>query len=732
MKQKFNEFLKTELNENQLKAVEEKNGAFLVIAGAGSGKTRVITARITNLILNHKVHPSEILALTFTNKAAREMKGRIEKFLPRETNLPFVGTFHSFCLLTLKKYKSFHKIENFSILDDEDQLKLIKLILNKFSLNKQLNPRQVQYQISNLKNNNLLDSDLAEIEDRLLVEILAAYEKEKRNSRCLDFDDLLIEVVKLFKTNKTFKENFQASVRHILVDEYQDTNNVQHELLKEMALNKNFALDSICAVGDEDQSIYSWRGAVVDNINHFKNDFKNTKLIKVEQNYRSVNQILDVANDVIKNNKNRNEKKLWSNKKADNRIIRTTSFSGTKEAELVAKYIKLAHKKDKQNSIAILYRTHFQSRLIEEALLRESINYKIIGGVQFYERKEIKDILAYLKIIVNPFDKISLFRILNCPVRGLGSKTEEIINDEWLLEPLLNYKELFKKLDADKKLPAKKIEVLNDFVKILDNFNFRDNTTIVIKELINKLEYLTYLKSEFEKKDAESRIENLNELIRASKYFEDQNINSVKEFLDEIALIQEQLNKKSDEEIQVQLMTIHAAKGLEFDHVIIVGLEEGLLPGNKALEKEELVEEERRLFYVGITRAKEYLIISNAKFRNHFGQTGNQIRSRFFDEISDQKVHNFMHTNYNDHELTALFSNFLNLAPQATFKPSVMTFQSESPKLVSEWKKNHFARHKIFGIGLIKEIEKKPESTIITLEFKAGPKKIDSKFLEKI
>ena len=789
----FNNFLETELNKNQIEAVKDKNGCFLVIAGAGSGKTRVITTRITNLILNHNVQPSEIIALTFTNKAAREMKGRIQKFLSDRatqpshrsmagTNLPFIGTFHSFCLMLLKKNKSFHDLQNFSILDDDDQLKLIKLILHKFALNKQHNATQIQYQISTLKNKNLTESlesiDELHMSGQHIIQILNEYEKEKRKIKCLDFDDLLIEVVKLFKTNPTFqlrqgyvgqvaedygghgkkfKENFQSSVKHILVDEYQDTNKVQHELLKEMCGQH----DSICAVGDEDQSIYSWRGAVVDNIINFKNDFPDTKIIKIEQNYRSVNQILDVANSIIRNNKNRHEKKLWSEKTGKNRVLRITSFSGTKEAELVASYVKLAQSSNSHfdqapgsakatpgkqyslrisgyRSIAVLYRTHFQSRLIEEAFLREGINYKIIGGIQFYERKEVKDILAYLKLIANPFDKVSFFRVLNCPTRGIGKKTEELIALEWDLQPLLNFKELIKKTGDENKLPSSKTESLDSFCNLFNKFTENDSPASIIKELIGDLEYVLYLKSEFDKKDAESRLENLDELIRAADYFtnskDDQfQSRTIKDFLDEVSLLQDQLKNNDEENIQVQLMTLHAAKGLEFDHVIIVGLEEGLLPSSRSLQSEEAIEEERRLFYVGITRAKEYLLICNAQLRNTYGQTETQIRSRFIDEIPNHKIHTFNHTNYNNYDLEILLRQFLGV--EQKFKPSVLTFEKQFEKepILNEWKKNHFAKHTKFGIGLIKEIENKPDSTILTVQFKnVGIKKINSKFLEKI
>ncbi len=364
----FNAFLKNSLNDAQHQAVTHGNGSLLIVAGAGSGKTRVITARITHLMLNQNALPSSIVALTFTNKAALEMKERIEKFLARKQDLPFVGTFHSFCLRLLKQNSELLDNPFFSILDEDDQHKIIQNIINAAGLNKKITAKQISYQISQIKNQTLTpDAYDVHSLNPLIRDVFTAYEKEKTASKCLDFDDLLLETVKLFKKNPDFKKRFQEITRHVLVDEYQDTNVVQHELLKQMALvdstKKNSALviDSLCAVGDEDQSIYSWRGATVTNIMNFVNDFKGTQLIKIEQNYRSVQSILDLANHVITNNSNRNPKNLWSQKKGSDRIRQIAFLSEYQEAEALALFLKHAAKKQKLNTIAILYRTHRRS-----------------------------------------------------------------------------------------------------------------------------------------------------------------------------------------------------------------------------------------------------------------------------------------------------------------------------------------------------------------------------------
>ena len=432
----FNDFIKNNLNTHQQKAVKKKSGAILVTAGAGSGKTRVITSRIANLILNQKQDPKSIIALTFTNKAAGEMRERINNFLQEKHVSPFVGTFHSYCLLLLRKNSDLLPFQNFSILDADDQKSLIKKILKQHGLEKEFSPAQIQYQISKLKNKLGANTENEIYLPKIIKEIYTAYETEKTMAHSLDFDDLLLQILRIFSEDEKFKKKHQETIKHILVDEYQDTNSVQHELLKQMALNKNkFVIKTLCAVGDEDQSIYSWRGAQVENILNFQHDFKPVTKIKIEQNYRSVQPILNIANKVIAHNKMRNPKNLWSEKKAKNRIMCLNCKSNYQEADVIACFLENQSSQKNLNDIAILYRTHFQSRFLEESLIQSNIPYKIIGGIRFYERKEIKDIIAYLKLIANPFDRTSFFRIINIPTRGLGQKFEDLIYTKWNQNP---------------------------------------------------------------------------------------------------------------------------------------------------------------------------------------------------------------------------------------------------------------------------------------------------------
>ncbi len=769
--QKFNKFLRENLNENQLKSVLEKEGVFLVIAGAGSGKTRVITARIANLIINENQETSSIVALTFTNKAAKEMRDRIHGWIGFENQIPFIGTFHSFCLKLLKSNSHLLEIPDFTILDDDDQLKLINTIIQRHALNKKVNAKQINYQISSIKN-NLTVGSVAFDENKLIQEIYLAYEHEKKINKSLDFDDLLIETIKLFRNNKKFKTDFQNKIKHVLVDEYQDTNCVQHELLKQITQKvsassgsttfknnhsdilasdkKNLEIESLCIVGDEDQSIYSWRGATVDNIVHFKNDFTDTKIIKIEQNYRSVQPILEIANKVINNNKNRNPKKLWSERQAKNRVLQMTCISEYKEGEMIANAIKFVSKEKKINSIGILYRTHFQSRAIEEALIKNSIPYTIIGGIQFYERKEIKDLLGYLKLIVNPFDKISFFRVINCPQRKLGEKFEEEFYNEWNGEPLLNFIDVSKKLIDQGTLTKVKEESLLSFTEIFSGINRESSTLQTLNHIITQTNYFLYLKNNFEEKEAESKIENIKELLRAAHHFEEQGIKTIPEFLDQIALLQQKIvEEENKEEInRVQLMTLHAAKGLEFDLVIIAGLEEGIIPNNRSLINEADLEEERRLFYVGITRAKEYLIFSFVKYRNSFGQTNAQIASRFLEEIPANLSYKEDTTYYLNFsmQISKVFSEFFGINSSAhpkvlTFSEKIIPAKKESATQIldktsidnstqNKWKKNQPVQHKEFGLGIIQKIETKADGKIfITTKFKNGLKKISSEFL---
>lgn len=737
------------LNSQQATAVMHEQGPLLVIAGAGSGKTRVITARIAHLITHHKVHASSIIALTFTNKAAHEMKERITTFIGANQELPFVGTFHAYCLRLLKSNQHLTDTPFMTILDEDDQKKLLHDILKRSNMLTQLAPRQAAYHISQMKNKNIqLDTPTHHLFDHpLMPDIYHAYETEKRASKALDFDDLLLETVRLFKKAPSFKESFQALIRHILVDEYQDTNIVQHELLRQMALQgKKVILDSICAVGDEDQSIYSWRGANVTNMLNFQKDFPTTTLIKIEQNYRSVQPILDTANQIIQHNIQRNPKKLWSERKASNRIKLLTCLSEYQEADGITQFITAIHRYKVTNEIAVLYRTHAQSRALEESFLKHAIAYKIIGGIQFYERKEIKDLFAYLKLIVNPFDRASLFRIINTPTRGFGDKFEQQLYTILKEQPFIPFYTACATLRTQ--LPPAKQRSLDEFIAIFAGLTAQDMPSHALQSIIERTSYLSFIKKEYERDEAQSRIENIQELFDAIKHFEAQKITTITAFLDEVALMQEKLAATDDNQHKVVLMTLHAAKGLEFDTVIIAGLEQGVLPTARALHEDPAaLEEERRLLYVGITRAKERLMITNTKFRYTYGQMSEQIPSQFLDELPSKFITKEDCAYWNNARFAAYFADWLNPfynSPDKQEKNTPNTFVAfiknkivaKLPKASTPenntFKKNQPVHHKKYGTGIVQHIETSSDSTVITVKFKDGIKKIVASFLERI
>ncbi|MFC1845767.1 ATP-dependent helicase [Candidatus Dependentiae bacterium] len=741
----FNQFLATHLNEEQKKAVTAKRGVFLVVAGAGSGKTRVITARIAHLILNEDAQPSSIVALTFTNKAANEMKERVQQFLPAGHPLPFVGTFHSYCLRILKENSNLLEVPFVSIFDQDDKLKLLSDIIKRNGIGKRTTAKKLSHVISQIKNSmvgtDANSSDTFIFSMPFVKDVFAAYEQEKTASKCLDFDDLLVQTLQLFEKNSDFKSRFQESIAHILVDEYQDTNTVQHALLKHMAIGpkKTFIAQSLCIVGDEDQSIYSWRGATVANIINFRNDFPKTKTIKVEQNYRSVQPILHVANHVIKNNVNRNPKKLWTEKNGNDRVRVITCMSEYQEGDVVAQFLKTAQEKQPLSNTAVLYRAHYQSRALEEALIRNALPYKIIGGIQFYERKEIKDILAYLRLVVNPFDRSSFFRVINCPARGLGAKFEELFHQHWNSESFFNFKDVAKDLLHDEQLTRTKADALKTFLNIFNIIDREEKPSAAIEKIIVGTAYLTHIKNSYDQNEAQARIDNVKELIRSVKYLEEQGSQTISAFLDEVALMQEKTVEGEEEKDAVLLMTLHAAKGLEFDTVIIIGLEDGLLPSSRSFIDSDALEEERRLFYVGITRAKERLLLTHSKYRYTYGQMTTQPPSRFLAELPTRYFAHDDCSHDHIHQIDALFRNWLGFKTKAFKQPEVFTFGAAkkatgpTKKPSSGWKKNQPVQHKKFGVGVVQKIEQKTAGTVyLTVKFKSGKKKLDSKFVVRI
>jgi DNA helicase-2/ATP-dependent DNA helicase PcrA len=745
-KQSFSFFFNEYLNPAQQKAVKHKSGPLLVVAGAGSGKTRVITARITNLILNEGVNPTSMIALTFTNKAAAEMKERITRFLDKKSPLPFIGTFHAYCLQILKSNPKLLKYSPFSILDSDDQLKLLGKIITRHNLGKKITARQLSYHISKLKNGGWVDHNQQEQYgsniDPLVRQVFHTYEAEKVQSQCFDFDDLLLEVLALFKTNQDFKTAFQERIRHLLIDEYQDTNIVQHELLKHMALTskKQFTIDSLCAVGDEDQSIYSWRGATVTNILNFTKDFPHAALITIDQNYRSVQPILEAANHVIKHNEQRNPKTLWSQKKGSDRIRGLSCMSGYQEADVIANCLQLIARTSSLRMVAILYRAHYQSRTLEEALIKNSIAYRIIGGIQFYERAEIKDLLAYLRLIVNPFDRISLFRVINTPARGLGEKFEELLYERWNSEPLLSFQQICTKILDEKILPKSKHEALSEFLTIFNDLTPTSTPSSALASIIYAAQYLAYLKETHDADEAQSKTENVKELIQAINHFEEQGLTTIEAFLNEVALMQEKTTGKESDD-HVQLMTLHAAKGLEFETVIITGLEDGLLPSGHAQDRDDGLEEERRLLYVGITRACERLLITYARYRHTFGHMETQLPSPFLREIPQSLLTIEDCAHWSVQQIQTFFAQWLNIKQQLemptfnTTRRASLKHQEPVPSAAASttvpWKKHQTVKHATFGLGIIQQVEKKNDTTTyITAHFKVGIKKIDARFLE--
>ncbi len=735
----FKEFFEQNLNPEQQQVVEPEKGVLIVTAGAGSGKTRVITARMAYLITQHHIPASQIIALTFTNKAAKEMKERIARFLSHEGPLPYVGTFHSYCLRILKSNSHLLPFKSFSLMDEADQEKLARDLITEKGLTKKLRPGQLVAFVSKLKNEATDDQERAKLwgDDLFYRDLYYLYEARKTAAHCLDFDDLLVHTLELFKKNEIFKKVFQEHVRHVLVDEYQDTNKVQHALLKELTKDQGtFSLDSLCVVGDEDQSIYSWRGATVSNIINFSKDFPAARSITIERNYRSVQPILHIANEVIKHNAFRNPKRLYSGRDADDSVRMLTCQSGHQEGEAVALFLKMLRGHSGINSAAILYRSHFQSRSLEEALIRHSIPYKIMGGIQFYDRLEIKDMLAYMRLLVNPYDRLAFARAINKPSRGLGDKFEDLFYETWDMMPFETYAGIAQMLLQQGSLTASKHEALKDFLKTFEGFSSTSQPSKVLNALIERTHYYTYLDSAFEKEEAVAKKENLKELINGVLFFEERHEATLDSFLQEVSLLQEQMNAPEDTSEYVKLMTFHAAKGLEFDTVILSGIEEGILPSARSLGNQESLEEERRLLYVGITRARERLLITRTKYRYTYGTLTDQQPSRFLDEIPEGHAPQEDASYWKEYELIRYFNDwfFHRAQPVAPKSSDDLNYEPAFQEELEEpsWKQYQPVYHAKFGQGIIEKIEQKSTSTHLTIRFKTGIKKLDASYITSL
>ena len=626
------------LNEKQKEAVLHNKGPLLVLAGAGSGKTRVLTTSIANLIENEKVDPRNILAITFTNKAANEMKDRVSNLLNIDVSRLWIGTFHSVCARILRM--NIEKIgynSNFTIYDTNDQRTLIKEIINDLGYKDEISPRDAQNLISSLKNKSISPKEFLDIDGYYryhneYYEIYRQYEKRKFEYNSLDFDDLIEKVLLLFSKDKDVLKYYQNKFEYVFVDEYQDTNISQYELVKNFAgIHQN-----VFVVGDADQSIYSFRGADINNILNFEKDFKDARVIKLEQNYRSTSNILDTANSLIVNNVERKDKELWTANGIGDEVLYKNNSVESEESKFVVDEIKmLINEGYSYSDIAILYRTNAQSRPFEEALMKSLIDYKVVGGLKFYDRKEIKDLVSYLKVIVNPKDDVALKRIINEPKRGIGNKSVEQLskiatdNNISILDLIRSHEYSVLLTDRLKNLSNKFYNPLSEIFENIDKYTITD----LINEVLDKSGYLKSLESSYSVEDR-ARIDNLNEFISAASEYEENNPDdTIYDYLENLSLISD-MEKTEDKDNSILLMTMHSAKGLEFPVVFVVGMDEGLFPGKRSID-EGNIEEERRLFYVAITRAREKLYLTSSQLRRSYGKPIYYKTSRFVDEIRE-------------------------------------------------------------------------------------------------
>lgn len=644
------------LNAPQKEAVLHVEGPLLILAGAGSGKTRVMTHRIANLVKYHGVLPSHILAVTFTNKAANEMKERIETLLKSPGNsakrayLPYLGTFHAVCAKILRQEASHIGIpKTFTIFDEDDQIGLLKELYKKHNFTpEELPPRMVISIISRAKDDLVSPADYSALADSPVAEKIALiypeYERELRKRGALDFGDLLSKTVRLFYDAPKVLRRYQERFGYVLVDEYQDTNHAQYTIIKLLAKkHKNIA---VC--GDDDQSIYAWRGASVKNILSFENDYTDAKVIKLEQNYRSTRTILDAAYYVIKHNISRKDKRIWTDNSKGDTIVSYSAENAEDEASYIADKIKEAQTNGvSPQEIAVLYRTNAQSRILEEALLREQIPYRIVGGFRFYQRKEIKDVLAYVRVLVNPSDTSAILRIINTPPRGIGNVTINKLRELAKLAKIPIGKIVFRIAEGDKKQKQLDLEKsifentklikLSGLLCALRSAADTISPEEAVKLILKKTKYIDFVQAD--KKEAESRIENLEELVSAATRYKNQKgLEGLHALLTDIALMEKEDDSEKFSSNRVSLMTLHSAKGLEFNTIFIAGMEEGLLPHSNSRDTSAELEEERRLCYVGITRAKQNLYLVRAARRALYGKEFDMEPSRFLFEIPDKLI----------------------------------------------------------------------------------------------
>lgn len=704
------------LNREQQQAVQHTEGPLLILAGAGSGKTKVLTVRIAYL-LAQGVNPYEILAITFTNKAAKEMKSRVEGLVGDVANRIWLSTFHSFCAKFLRfeldNFLGYNS--NFTIYDTSDSQVVIKAALKALNLDDKYYPVGAMISaISDAKNKLMFASDYRkqarDFYQQKVADVYEYYERELRKNNALDFDDLLLVAVKLLQSNAAVLDKYSKRFRYVMIDEYQDTNHAQYLLAYLLSSHwKNIAV-----VGDADQSIYAWRGADIQNILDFEKDYPNCTSIKLEQNYRSTKIILDAANAVIDNNEGRPEKNLWTDKVEGAKIQHFTAQSEHEEAAFIGDTIVKKHDIHgvPYGDMAILYRTNAQSRVLEEALIKRALPYTMVGGTKFYDRKEIKDVLAYLRVLYNPFDDLSLLRIINVPKRSIGATTVSKLQD-YARENGTSLFMTLTQLHLVDTIKGKTKEKLEEFgILIFTLVAEMDDKSVldILEAILDRTGYLAQLEESTDPQD-QARAENIGELLSVAKDFQDTNpTGTVEDFLEQVALVND-VDSFEQEESKVTLMTLHAAKGLEFPIVFLGGLEEGLFPHSRTLMNPEEIEEERRLAYVGITRAEKELYISNATTRTVFGRTSSYLPSRFIDEIPAELVDSLRAKRRIPDDIKPTVPRHMSVASRPVTKPIIRN------EVIADWKVGDTAIHSKWGNGKVVNVSGEGAGMKLTIEF---------------
>ena len=724
-----------ELNKEQRQAVLQTQGPLLILAGAGSGKTKTVTRKIAYLIEEKGVSPYQILAFTFTNKAANEMKDRVEALLGSSVQGMWIGTFHSICVRILRRYHDRLGFDSqFSIYDRSDQVRAVKETVKELDLSKELfKEKAILSVISSYKNQGIQAKDLDpksmdNFYDQKIGEIYQAYQRKLRENNAMDFDDLLLYTVDLLKGDEEVRTYYQFHFDYLFVDEYQDTNATQYQLIQLLCQPD----PNLTVVGDNDQSIYAWRGADISNILNFERDFPKAKVILLEQNYRSTKNILALANEVIANNPNRRDKNLWTDLEEGRKVeYREYSHSQEENRDVVNQIIQRQHKGYSFSDMAILYRTNAQSRGFEEYLMQEGIPYKVVGGLKFYDRKEVKDILAYMTLLANPQDDLSLSRVINVPKRGIGEGTLDQLRALARQEGKSIFQVMEEMESKDVKIRARKnIEKFVQLVHLLQEKAKEAGISDLMEAVIYETEYAKTLKEE-NTPEARNRLDNMEELLSAAKtYEEDHPEEGLEEFLTSLSLLSD-VDKTDDSQGSVQLMTVHAAKGLEFPVVFMVGMEERVFPLIRSSEEEEEdLEEERRLCYVAITRAKKELYISSARNRLMYGRTIINRPSRFIDEMGSglERIHAY-NTYMEEADQSPRRSSYLQVSK---YKGEALDYENKpkkNPDYQSETKKDirvgSKVRHKKWGEGMVVSLKEKGKDTEVVISFEGkGLKKL--------